>query len=111
MLKNKPLTLNQKSLILDKKYSKNNSFAITLSTIKKKSLLSPDHRFNDLLNLLQDPYLLIQAMSNVSLKSGALTLRPKQDLSTVNGISLEIVYNISESIKTKTFRFHPIKRI
>ena len=52
MLKNKPLTLNEKRLILAKKYSKNNSFAITLSTIKKKSLLSPDHRFNDLLNLL-----------------------------------------------------------
>lgn len=93
------LTLQEKIKYLKNIHSRNNKFAITLNIIEKKSTLFPKHKFNNLRHLLQDTYLLLQAMSNIRKKSGALTPGPIQDLSTVDGILLETIYSISQVLK------------
>lgn len=105
------LSLQQKRIYLKEKYSKNNKFQISINVFEKISASKPDHKFNNLIKLISDPHLLLQAISNISNKSGSTTPGPSTDLSTVDGISLTTVYNISESLKNKTFRFHPVKRI
>jgi RNA-directed DNA polymerase len=85
-------------------------FLRTLSVISKKSIMFPDHKFDDLFRLIYDPNLLTQAMGNLRKKKGALTPghTKKGDPTTIDASSLDTILNLSKSLKDGTFRFqHP----
>jgi retron-type reverse transcriptase len=92
-------------------YTEKWTFLRTLSIISKKSILFPDHKFDNLFRLICDPNLLTQAMGNLRTKKGALTPGPSSDRTTIDASSLNTIFNLSKSLKDGSFRFKPIRRI
>jgi hypothetical protein len=90
----------------------------------KKSIMFPDHKFDNLFRLVclaklrlatpsfaKHPNLLTQAMGNLRTKKGALTpseARPSSDPTTIDASSLDTIFNLSKSLKDGSFRFKPI---
>jgi retron-type reverse transcriptase len=106
-------TIQEKRSSLQIYYKNKWIFLRTLSVISKKSIMFPDHKFDDLFRLIHDPNLLTQAMGNLKNKKGALTpgYSKNGEPTTIDGSSLDTILNLSNSIKNGTFRFQPIRRI
>jgi RNA-directed DNA polymerase len=111
-------TIQEKRSSLQIYYKNKWTFLRTLfkTFISKKSIMFPDHKFDDLFRLIYDPNLLTQAMGNLKNKKGALTpgysvLNWWTNYINKDGSSLDTILNLSNSIKNGTFRFQPIRRI
>jgi retron-type reverse transcriptase len=83
----------------------------TINAIAVKSSKDPNAKFDNLMRLIANEGILYQAIGNISGKSGALTKGPKQDERTVDATSIEFVEELSQKLKTGTFRFNPIRRV
>lgn len=111
MIQNKAgLSEKRKSL---KEYYEDSEFKRmkTLNKITIKAAYSPDTKFGNLMRIITEKDVLLQAMGNINTKSGALTPGTKLDPRTADESSLELISEISETLKNGTFRFKPIRRI
>lgn len=99
--------LLSKNLNLNLHY-KNKKF-ITLNNIQSKSFYNPLHQFDDLMNILTDHDFLFHCLGSISKNKGILT--PGVDSTTIDGSSLQTIYDISNSLKSNSYRFKPVKRI
>lgn len=94
-----------KTLSLNYNYKKFN----TLHKIQYKSFHHPEHKFNDLMNILSNKDFLFHCLGTISKKEGILT--PGIDSMTIDQASLSTIDKISTDLKNGTFKFLPIKRI
>lgn len=82
-----------------------------IEEIAVRSANNRNEKFGYLMEIISDPGVLYQAMGNISTKSGALTKGPNSDPQTVDAMSSIKIMEISESLKNRTFRFKPSRRI
>lgn len=108
----KKVKLSQKRKMLEEFY-KNDIFKCMylINALAKKSAASPEHKFDNLYELLSDEGMIYQAIGNISTKKGALTKGPKSDERTIDALSLDLVEEISTEIELEKFKFKPIRRI
>ena len=78
------------------------------STKMQKNII-PTHKFDDLYNLLYDKNILIQAFGNIEKNAGRLT--KGVNLDTIDKISLERIFKISNDIKNNSYEWNPVRRI
>jgi retron-type reverse transcriptase len=110
-------SIEKKRLQIEEEYKISKSTALNqIKAIAKKSAAIttaqiPEKKFDKLYKLLYDPNLLYQAMEKISKSEGALTIGPPLDKTTADNSSSKLIENISNELKSETFRFKPIRRI
>ncbi len=77
--------------------------------INNKSFKESNAIFKDLYNLLSQESLLIQALGNIRSNKGTST--PGITSETLNRMSILKINRIAQSIKNRTFKFSPIRRV
>lgn len=106
------ISLKNRRKELETKYKESDFKMIkTLTSIAKKASTNKNHKFDNLIRIISDEGILIQAMGKISKKDGATTEGPKIDPQTVDAINLEIIRNISSELKSGRYIFKPIRRI
>jgi retron-type reverse transcriptase len=83
----------------------------TITAINIKSINNPDATFEDLMKLVSDKGIILQAIGTVSKNKGALTVGPPEEPITCDGTSMDLVNELSNELKTGNFKFKPIRRI
>lgn len=81
-----------------------------LGHIAKKSAIEDNAKFKDLIQLVWDKGILLQAMGKISKNKGALTKGPPTDETTADHSTLKLIDELSKDIKNGTFKFNPIRR-
>lgn len=76
------------------------------TAVKNKEI----HRFDDLYSLLGRELFLHQAYGNISTSKGRLTAGVKI-IDTIDGTSISTLRELTTSLKDRTFKFSPVKRI
>ena len=80
-----------------------------LTGIYKKSAKDKETTFDNLLSILYNPTLLIQALEKIRPNKGSST--PGTDKQNMDAISLEKITKIATNIKAGTFKFSPYRRV
>ena len=80
-----------------------------LTGITNKSENDPNHIFRNLYSLLQKKELLIQSLGNIEKNKGRLTKGTSNE--TIDAMSMARIDNLHESLKNKTFKWAPVRRI
>jgi len=94
--------------MLSKQYNSRPIFRV-LTALTLRSTLDPEATFKDLYNLVHNDDILYEAWGRIKNNKGVFT--QGTNTTTADKISADLLTNIKEKLKQKTYKFQPVRRV